>query len=509
MTETSPMISVTLPGQRKIGYTGFPLQGTEVKIEPSGEICVRGDNVMQGYYNRPDETAAIIRDGWLHTGDIGILNKYGLKITGRIKEILVASNGKNINPEEIELEVMRNTTFIREIGVFMHDSVMQAIVIPEMKALRQSSESNISEIIRQDIDKFNKVTSVYKRIKRIHISSEELPKTRLGKIQRFCLPSLMEQVKTKAHDNDEVTNQSKVYQLLKTFIESETGYIPRANDHFEIDLAMDSLSRVALLSYTEISFGLIIKEEQLDTLNTLSKLTEYIDQNSPEIAAHREISWKEILSSKTSDTTIPRPGFIHFVIDTLSTIIFRTLYRFRGKGEGNIPNEPCILVANHRSALDGLIITARLNRKTTRNTFIFAKEKYWRTKFARFMAGKNNVLLLDVNKNVKDSLQQISYILQEGKNVIIFPEGTRSRNQELKYFKNAFAILSTELNIPVVPVVIRGSERAAFHPTRLPRFFARIRIDFLPPVYPQPSQTAENLRTCVEQQIKNVLDTQK
>jgi long-chain acyl-CoA synthetase len=317
----------------------------------------------------------------------------------------------------------------------------------------------------------------------------------------------MEQVKTKVHDSEEDTNQSEVYQLLKTFIESETGYIPRANDHFEIDLAMDSLSRVALLSYVEISFGLIIKEEQLDTLNTLSKLAAYIDQDSPEIVAHSEVSWKDILSSKIPDTTNPRPGIIHFMVDMLSKITFHWLYRFRGKGEENIPKEPCIFVANHRSALDGLIITAQLNRKTTRNTFIFAKEKYWQTKFARFMASKNNILLLDVNKNVKDSLQQISHILQKGKNVIIFPEGTRSRNKELKYFKNAFAILSAELNVPVVPVVIRGSERVAFHPFRLPRFFARIGINFLPPVYPQPAQTAENLRAFVEQQIRDELST--
>jgi long-chain acyl-CoA synthetase len=269
---------------------------------------------------------------------------------------------------------------------------------------------------------------------------------------------------------------------------------------------MDSLSRVALLSYVEISFGVIINEEQLDTLNTLAKLTKYIEQNSPEIADHREISWKEILSAKMPNIKIPRPGLIHFMIDTLSKISFHTAYRFRGKRAENIPNEPCIIAANHRSALDGLIITARMKHKTTQNTFIFAKEKYWRTKFARFMAGKNNVLLMDINKNVKESLQQISYVLQQGKNVIIFPEGTRSRNNELKYFKNAFAILSTELNVPVVRVVISGSDRAVFHPMRLPRFFARIRVDFLQPVYPHPAQTAENLRAFVEQRIKNVLN---
>ncbi|MCL2132462.1 MAG: AMP-binding protein, partial [Lentimicrobiaceae bacterium] len=331
MSETSPIISFTHPGKRKIGYTGYPLKDMDIKLEENGEICVRGDNVMQGYYNRPEETEQIIRNGWLHTGDIGFIDKYGLKITGRIKEILITPNGKNINPEEIEQEAMQNTQYIREIGVFMQDAVIQAIVVPEMKELRQNSEGNIMEIIRQDIDKFNKETSVYKRIKRIHISSEELPKTRLGKIQRFCLPSLMKQEKREVQEEDD-TNQSKVYQLLKTFIESETGYIPRSNDHFEIDLAMDSLSRVALLNYVEISFGLIMNEEQLDSLNTLTKLTEHIEQNSPEILAHKEISWKEILSAKMPHIKIPRPGIIHFMIDTLSKISFRTAYRFRGKG---------------------------------------------------------------------------------------------------------------------------------------------------------------------------------
>jgi long-chain acyl-CoA synthetase len=506
MTETSPIISFTHPGKRKIGYAGFPLKGMDIKIESNGEICVRGENVMQGYYRRPEETAHIIRNGWLHTGDIGLLDKYGLKLTGRLKEIMVTSNGKNINPEEVEHEAMQHTQYIREIGVFMHDSVIQAIVVPEMKELRQSTEGNIVETIRNDIDSFNKITSVYKRIKRIHISSEDLPKTRLGKIQRFCLPLLMEQTKAKTRNKPDDANQSKVYQLLKVFIESETGYIPAANDHFEIDLSMDSLSRVALLNYVETSFGLIIKEELLDSLNTLAKLTEYVEQNSPEISTHKEISWKNLLSTEISGADIPRPGMIHFLIDTFVKIIFRTAYRFRGKGEENIPNEPCIIVANHRSALDGLTITARLKYKIARNTFFFAKEKYWRTKFARFMAGKNNVLLMDINKNVKESLQQISHILQQGKNIIIFPEGTRSREKGMKQFKNAFAILSTELKVPVVPVAISGSDRAVFRPFKLPRFFARICVEFLPPVYPQPAQSAENLRDDVERQIRNMLE---
>ncbi|MDR0367628.1 MAG: AMP-binding protein, partial [Bacteroidales bacterium] len=126
MTEAAPMISFTHPGKRKIGYAGYPLNGMDIKISPAGEICVKGDNVMQGYYNRPEETAEIIVDGWLHTGDIGFLDKYGLKITGRIKEIIVTPNGKNINPEEIETDLLAMSTYLKEVAVFMENDVLQA-----------------------------------------------------------------------------------------------------------------------------------------------------------------------------------------------------------------------------------------------------------------------------------------------------------------------------------------------------------------------------------------------
>ena len=503
MTEAAPMISFTHPGKRKVGYAGFPLYNMDMKISPAGEICIKGDNVMQGYYKQPKETEDIIIDGWLHTGDLGMLNKYGLKIIGRIKEIIVTPNGKNINPEEIEKEVLASSRYINEIAVFMQNSVLHAVVFPEMKTLRQGSIENMRDLIKEEITLINKELPPYKRIKQFHIISEELPKTRLGKVQRFKLPTLILQQKRENKPVEE-ENQSRVYQLLKTFVETETGYTAGANDHFEIDLSMDSLSRVALLSYIETIFNILMNEEQLDTLNTLSKLTEYIEVNSNEIT-NKETSWREILHSKLPVFKIPKSGFVHNITNKFSKIALHLTYRYRGKGEKNIPNEPCIIVANHRSALDGIIITARMKYKTIQNTFFFAKEKHWQTKFARFMAGKNNVIVMDINKNLKASLQQMSYVLQQGKNVIIFPEGTRSRDNKLKQFKETFAILSKELNVPIVPVVIKGSEKAVFRPVKFPRFFARIGVEFLIPIYPEPNESVETLKHRVEDSIKTKL----
>ena len=121
------------------------------------------------------------------------------------------------------------------------------------------------------------------------------------------------------------------------------------------------------------------------------------------------------------------------------------------------------------------------------------------------MARKNNVILMDINKNVRDSLQQMAAVLQKGKNVIIFPEGTRSNNNKLNTFKDSFAILSKELNIPVIPVAISGSERAVFKKFNLPRPFAKISIDFLRPVIPQKNTTIEDIRNNVVMQISNKL----
>jgi len=137
---------------------------------------------------------------------------------------------------------------------------------------------------------------------------------------------------------------------------------------------------------------------------------------------------------------------------------------------------------------------------------MFAKGKHWRSPFARFMAVKNNIILMDINQNVRESLQQLSSVLKKGKNIIIFPEGTRSKDKSVANFKETFAILSRELNIPIVPVAISGSERAVYRSIKLPRLFAKIDVEFLTPVYPSTeTDTAVSLKEKVEKIIRRHL----
>lgn len=502
MTETAPMISFTRPGRRKVGYAGELLPNIEAKIAENGEICVKGDNVMKGYYKREEETAQIIKDGWLHTGDMGILDKYGLKITGRIKEIIVTSNGKNINPELLEKEFLNESKYVQEIGIFLSGDILHAAIRPEMTAVRQSSLDDMDALIKSEVERFNAEQPQYKRIKQYHIMSEELPKTRLGKVQRFLLPHLIDKPKTHT-EQESLEGKSEVYKMLKAFVEDETKTIANENDHFEIDLSMDSLSKVSLLAYIENTFGINMNEEQMENLNTLAKLTDYIEKNEHTFNT-TNITWKDILATKV-DVKLEKPGITQWCTYTFTKILFSICYRFRFKGNKKLPNSPCIIVANHRCAIDGFLITYNFSRKENKDIFFFAKEKHWRTKIAQFFARKNNIILMDINKNVRQSLQEMCAVLKKGKNIVIFPEGTRSRDNKMKKFKETFAILSKELNVPVVPVAITGSESACYGGSIIPKFWKKINVEVMDPVMPAEGQTAENFRDKIAAMIEKHL----
>ena len=139
LTETSPLVTVNPSNLQKYGTVGLPIKGVEVKIANDGEILVRGPNVMQGYYNKPADTAeAIDKDGWLHTGDIGQFDKDGyLTITDRKKNIIILSNGKKVAPQPIENRLSESHFISHAIIAGDKHSTITAILSPDFKNLRK------------------------------------------------------------------------------------------------------------------------------------------------------------------------------------------------------------------------------------------------------------------------------------------------------------------------------------------------------------------------------------
>ncbi|NLA91299.1 MAG: AMP-binding protein, partial [Synergistaceae bacterium] len=151
MTETTSLISFTRPGAMRIGASGHPCPEIEVRIV-DGEIAVKGRHVMKGYYNRPGETSDIIRDGWLYTGDLGHVDSDGFVfVTGRKKEIIVLSNGKNINPEEIESKLLDRFDAVKEVAVCQHDGVLHAVIHPDPDKVIEIITGSAEEYFRKEV----------------------------------------------------------------------------------------------------------------------------------------------------------------------------------------------------------------------------------------------------------------------------------------------------------------------------------------------------------------------
>jgi long-chain acyl-CoA synthetase len=169
LTETSPVISVNRFNEknRKFGTVGTVISGVEVKLEPDGEICCRGENVMMGYYKRPDLTAEVIdKDGFFHTGDIGIFveNKF-LKITDRKKEIFKTSGGKYVAPQPIENK-MKESKFIEQMMVVGPEQKFAgALIVPSFANLKEwAQQNNLSYGTIHDLLRHPKVLEMYKNI---------------------------------------------------------------------------------------------------------------------------------------------------------------------------------------------------------------------------------------------------------------------------------------------------------------------------------------------------------
>lgn len=137
LTETSPVITMSTEEFAQRGSAGKALPGVDIQIADDGEILTRGPHVMQGYYQRPEETQAVIRDGWFHTGDLGHLDAEGfLFVTGRKKELIVTAGGKNIAPTSLEDRLTQDPLIMQAMVIGNRRNYLTALIVPDMHALQ-------------------------------------------------------------------------------------------------------------------------------------------------------------------------------------------------------------------------------------------------------------------------------------------------------------------------------------------------------------------------------------
>lgn len=502
MTEMAPIIAFTRPGDYICGCAGLPLPSVECKIV-NGELCCKGNNLMKGYYNRPEETAQVIdADGYLHTGDLAYLDEKGrVYLTGRTKEIIVLSNGKNVQPNEIEYKLEKYEDRVKEAAVIQNGDMLMGIIVPNEVWARNLSDEEVEIALKKEvIEPYNLSVTNYKKLMSIYVYRGDLPRTKLDKLQRFKLKDIVEgkkQAEKQETVQEELTNEMRI---LKEYIESEKNVVVHADDHLETDLAFDSLDKVGLQGFIEQTFGVDIQPEMMTTLRSVA---EKVEQGKTHVDVSK-IDWHDMLLANNSSLELPSTSLFYPLHSKTFKAFLKLNNRLRIIGENNVPKKgPFIIAPNHQSFLDGPIVVSGLSCKTLKNTYFYATEEHVKHPVLKYMAKRNNVILME-KSNLKNSILKLSEVLKQGKNVIIFPEGSRTYDGDMVPFKKTFAILSKELNVPVVPVCIRGAYGV------LPRGSKwikpkKIEVEYLKPVMPENGDTYESVSDKVRERIQNVL----
>ena len=506
LTECTGGACVTRPGDPNVDTVGQPIYGVEVKIGPrgtveageagDGEIMIRGPIIMAGYYNRPDATAATLQEGWLMTGDLGVIDSQGrVRVTGRKKEIIVLSSGKNIYPEEIEAYYL-HSPFVKELCVMGLERPgepaaerLHAVVVPNQDVMRERKVVNMREVLRFEIESLGVSLPSHKRVLSFDVWTEDLPRTTTRKLKRFEIAAKARE--RAAADAAAGTGSAaagralseadaawcalpEVARALEVIAQAgkdKQAVHPDAN--IELQMGLDSMERVELLTRLEEIFGTVVSDEVRQKIYTVRELVQAVLPKEGGAAAAGVRSgdaWGRLLSNGPGGVPEDDPllqGLLEphtavqvglFIGARLLRAVGSVLFGLRISGAEHLPREHAFLLSpNHQGFLDMFLLAGALPWRVFRRMFFVGASEYYTTPLRQRVARAVHVIPVDPDVNLVRAMQAGAFGLRHAKMLVLFPEGERTVDGEIKTFKKGAAILSTHLRVPVVPVAIRGS----------------------------------------------------
>lgn len=506
LTETAPVVTFNPLDKIRIGSAGKSLPNINIKIDSPdqhniGEVIIRGPNVMKGYYKNEKETNEVLKNDWFYSGDLGYIDKDNyLFLTGRKKEVIVLSNGKNIYPDEVEM-YYQQSNYIKEMCVMQisdgETEKLVAVILPDFEYFQKIHEVNVDFSVRWDVENFSKKYPAYKRIMSFILTKQELPKTRLGKLKRHeirekYLSDLMigkvsyEEVLPSEEDLELLSSETfqKLCELFKAEHRIEKPIQP--TDHLELDLGFDSLNRIELYGSIEKQFKIKTSEQELAKISTLKELTHKIEQltasqNPSETETpikEKTPVWKTILAKNPSSQIMKKieltpssfSKFSNLLVTGFLHIIFKIFFRFKIYGTENLPkNGRFILCANHTSFLDAFFIAVALPRPLLYQTFSLGFAPYFDIPIVKHIIKSWRIIPIDPAICLIDAMQATSFVLRENKSVCIFPEARRSIDGSLQSFRQGVGILASELDTPIIPISIKGAFESWPRTQRFPK----------------------------------------
>jgi len=525
LAETASLFTGNVPGRQRIGSEGQPIAtGSEIRIAApdttaplpvgaEGEIQLRGANVFAGYLNNDAANeAAFTADGWFRSGDLGHLDAEGFVfVTGRLKEMIVLGGGKNVFPEPVERHYTRGP--VREIAVLDRAGALVAVVVPDTAAIRAPNAKTVEDALRVALAEAANELPSFQRLAGFVVSREPLPRTRLGKVQRFRLPALYDALRAGAAPRAAAEHAPEDLVLLAAPGAKEAWAILRARDpaapepsldaHPGLDLGMDSLAWVGVALELESRLGVRLSEEEIAGFATLRDLLRHVAGavGTPVAAAAAEDS---------SRWTAPPPAALQPLrIAAWGGVVGlgKAMFRLRADGTEHLPRSgPFVVVANHVSDLDPGLVAAALPLAVARRVwFGGTTDRLFATPTSRALLRAFQVFPVDERAPAR-TVAMAREVLARGDGLVWFPESWRSPDGALQRFLPGIGlILDGAGPVPVIPCLIEGAFEAMPRNRRLPRPHP-VRVSFGAPLLSdnlagpgpdRPARIAATLREAV------------
>jgi long-chain acyl-CoA synthetase len=476
LTEASPVLTVTRPENRMLtGTVGKPLPGVEVRIaEPDasgvGEVIARGPNVMLGYYENEAATRATLVDRWLYTGDLGRVDEDGnLYLVGRSKEIIVDTNGKNVYPDELE-ELYENSPYVKELSIVgLADGIgekVACLVVADEEYDIALSRAELHRLIEEHFREVSASLPYYKRVKVLHFTDIELPRTATRKVKRREVVRIMDAIEEKQKSGRQSLTQENADadSLWLMGIVATVANRPRSEVTIETrlsDLGFDSLMFVELATAIENAGGSISAPERFNEIQDLRELLSVVNRR-PGTTTKRDIRPDE----PKKDDEIHIPAFVRTAGTKAGDFLQRFLYdqflRTHYEGRSNIPpHTNFIVAANHCSHLDMGLTKMALGEYGTDMVALAAADYFFDTKYKRaVMENFTNLVPMERTGSLRQSLRHARSFLDQGYNALIFPEGTRSMTGVMADFKPVVGYLALHARVGILPMYLEGTYEA-------------------------------------------------
>ncbi len=450
MTETASLTSLSHPFRTRRGSIGKPVKGQELKLSETGEILVRGENVSPGYWSGSIQPIAD-EQGWIHTGDIGEVGPQGnIFCRGRSKETIVTAAGLNIYPADLEAVLDRQPE-IKASAVIQfgpNGTEALAVLIPHAKgadikpALQRANDSlaefqRIRHWVVWPKADFPRTTGTRKVMKG---KVAEAVQSMLGNEQKAATPSNGAAPLSLPVINRIAGTQSNGLSLSASL----AG-----------DLKLDSLGRVELLSALEDQYQIELDEAAITEATTVADVERIVSEGRSSAVAYPYPRW-----AMRFPMTLIRPIVYNLFLLPLSWIMCRV--RVNGVEHLCKVKGPVLFISNHVTHVDApLILSALPFRWRLRLAIAMAGEmlRDWRqnakVKYA-LGAGLFNVFSLPRQSGFRQSFAYAGEAMDRGYSVLIFPEGTETKDGRLQPFRAGIGLLASELNVPIVPIMLRG-----------------------------------------------------